>query len=259
MRAVTSAGLIGAIMAMMPPSQGIAAEPCDLRVGWEPYAPYTFADENGEATGADIDVITAIAQEIGCTVTPVRLPWARILKEVEQGTLDVSTSTSETPEREGWGIFSGPYREAQVAIYIRRGELERFDLQSLGDVPAQKMRLGVIVDYYYGDVVAAEIGKPEVVAWIDGAPDYPTNIRKLVNGRIDGFLAEDVAVMDTELARMGLADRVERYPLPIQGEKLHFMFSRATVEPELVERVDAALAEMRADGRLDAITSAYLP
>jgi polar amino acid transport system substrate-binding protein len=258
MRAVTSAGLMWAIMAM-PSWQGMAAEPCDLSVGCEPYAPYTFADENGEATGADIDLITAIAEEIGCTVSPVERPWARILREVEQGTLDVSTSTSKTPERAAYGMFSDPYREAIVAIYVRRGEVDRYDLQSLSDVPAQKMRLGVIVDYYYGDLVAAQISKPEVVAWIDGAPDYPTNIRKLVNGRIEGFLAEDVAVMETELARMGLTDRVERYPLRIQGEKLHFMFSRKTVEPDLVEQVDATLAQMRADGRLDAITNAYFP
>jgi len=239
--------------------QAGAAEPCELRVGWEPYAPYTFADENGKATGADIDLIAALADEIGCTTVPVELPWARILKELEQGTLDVSTSTSQTPEREAWGLFSETYREAQVAIYVRSDEAARYDLKSLADVPTQEMRLGVIVDYYYGDAVAAEVSKPEVVAWIDGAPDYQTNIRKLVNGRIDGFLAEDVGVMETELARMGVSDRVERYPLRIQGENLHFMFSRETIEPDLVARVDATLAQMRADGRLDAILTQYLP
>ena len=78
---------------------------------------------NGEATGADIDLIKAIADEIGCSVVPVELPWARILKEVEQGTLDLSTSTSWTPEREQWALFSEPYRETEIAIYVRRGEI----------------------------------------------------------------------------------------------------------------------------------------
>jgi ABC-type amino acid transport substrate-binding protein len=35
------------------------------------------------------------------------------------------------------------------------------------------------------------------------------------------------------------------------------MFSRKTVEPELVTRIDATIAQMRADGRLDAITAPY--
>jgi polar amino acid transport system substrate-binding protein len=236
-----------------------AAEPCTLRVGWEPYAPFTFADENGEATGADIDLITAVADAIGCAIVPVELPWARILKEVEQGTLDLSTSTSRTPEREQWALFSRPYRETEIAIYVRRGETQRFALQELADIPEQQLRLGVIVDYYYGEALAEAASDPGFAAWIDGAPDYPTNIRKLVSGRIDGFLVEDVAVVEAELARMGMSEAVERYPLRIPGQQLHFMFSRETVEPDLVAQVDATIAQMRADGRLDAITAKYLP
>jgi polar amino acid transport system substrate-binding protein len=236
-----------------------AAEPCTLRVGWEPYAPFTYADEYGEATGADIDLITAVADAIGCAIVPVELPWARILKEVEQGTLDLSTSTSRTPEREQWALFSRPYRETEIAIYVRRGETQRFALQELAEIPEQQLRLGVIVDYYYGEALAEAASDPAFAAWIDGAPDYPTNIRKLVSGRIDGFLVEDVAVVEAELARMGMSEAVERYPLRIPGQKLHFMFSRETVEPDLVAQVDATIAQMRADGRLDAITAKYLP
>jgi polar amino acid transport system substrate-binding protein len=241
------------------PLQALAADPCTLRVGWEPYAPYTFADDEGEATGADIDLIKAIADEIGCSIGLIELPWARIVKEVEQGTLDVSTSTSWTPEREQWALFSKPYRETEIAIYVRRGEIPRFALQELADVPAQQLRLGVIVDYYYGEALAEAASDPAFAAWIDGAPDYTTNIRKLVSGRIDGFLVEDIAVMEAELERIGMSGRVERYPLRIPGEKLRFMFSRKTVEPGMVAQVDATVAQMRADGRLDAITAKYLP
>jgi len=236
-----------------------AAEPCTLRVGWEPYAPFTFADANGEATGADIDMIEAIAEQIGCTIVPVELPWARILREVEQGTLDLSTSTSRTPEREQWALFSQPYRETEIAIYVRRGETPRFALQELADIPEQQLRLGVIVDYYYGEAVAEAAADPEFAAWVDGAPDYQTNIRKLLSGRIDGFLVEDVAVVEAELARMGMSGRAERYPLRIPGQELHFMFSRQTIEPDLVAQVDDVVAQMRADGRLAAITAKYLP
>jgi polar amino acid transport system substrate-binding protein len=239
--------------------QAAAAVPCTLRVGWEPYAPYTFAGADGEVTGADIDLIKAIGAAIGCSIVPVELPWARILKEVEQGTLDVSTSTSRTPERDQWALFSEPYRETEIAIYVRRGEVPRFDLRALADVPAQRLRLGVIVDYYYGEALAEAAADPDFAAWLDAAPDYQTNIRKLVSGRIDGFLVEDVAVMEAELARMGLSGRVEPYPLRIPGERLRFMFSRKTVAPEVVAQVDAAVAALRADGRLQAITAKYLP
>jgi polar amino acid transport system substrate-binding protein len=250
--------LIGMIL-LAPPSASAAEESCALRVGWEPYAPYTYADEAGEVTGADIELIRALADEVGCALEFAELPWARILREVESGTLDVSTSTSWTPERTEWAWFSEPYRETEMAIYVRRGEVERFDLQSLADIAAQKFRLGVITDYYYGDEYQALTADPRSDPWIDGATDYATNIRKLSSGRIDGYLVEDVEVMEAELARLGLTEEVARYPLPIKGEQLRFMFSRKTVDEAIVAAFDKALERMRADGRLAAITSKYLP
>ena len=235
-----------------------ATDGCRLQVGWEPYAPYTFADEEDRATGVDIDLIKAIGAEIGCSLAFVELPWARILREVENGTLDVSTSTSWTLERTAWALFSEPYRETEMAIYVRRGELSRFDLSSLVDIPRARLRLGVNLDYFYGDEFAALMQDPDYAKWIDPGTDYPINIRKLIMGRIDGYLAEDVAVMETELRRLGRAEQVERYPLPITGEKLRFMFSRRTVDPRIVAEVDTVVAQMRADGRLQAILRKYL-
>lgn len=252
-----SACLAFAVVALTPLGAP-AAKPCTLRVGWEPYAPYTYADDQGRVVGADIELIEAIADEVGCSVDLVELPWARILKEIESGTLDVSTSTSLTPERSAWGWFSEPYRETEIAIYTRRGEAERFALDSLADVPGQGLRLGVIVDYYYGDELAALASDPAYAAWLDGAPDYETNILKLINGRIDGFLVEDVAVMQAELERRGATDGVERHPLRIPGQPLRFMFSRRTVDPALVDEIDAAIERIRADGRMAAIMGKYL-
>lgn len=234
-------------------------EACELLVGWEPYAPYTFADANGDVAGADIDIIKAVGDEIGCTVAFVELPWARILREVRSGTLDTSTSTSLTEERTDWALFSEPYRETEMAIYVRKGEESRFDLQGLGDIPNQQFRLGVITDYYYGKEFEELASDPDSAALIEGATDYATNIHKLINARIDGYLAEDVAVMHAELQSLGLTGKVARYPLRITGEKLRFMFSRQTVDPKTVAGVDAAIARMRADGRLDTIMSKYLP
>ena len=258
MRRMSPFLLVGMILAASVPGR-VAEAACELRVGWEPYAPYTYSDEEGELTGADIELIRALAGEVGCTLEFAELPWARILREVEHGTLDVSTSTSWTPERTQWAWFSEPYRETEMAIYVRRGEVGRFDLKRLADIAEQEFRLGVITDYYYGDEYQALTADPRYHPWIDGATDYATNIRKLSSGRIDGYLVEDVAVMAAELARLGLTGQVERYPLPIKGEQLRFMFSRKTVDAGLVAALDAALERMRADGRLVAIMSKYLP
>jgi polar amino acid transport system substrate-binding protein len=258
MRAMTLAVFALALLAASP-ARADVAKPCALLVGWEPYAPYTFADQDDKVSGADIDLIRAVAAEIGCTLDFAEMPWARIVREIQNGTLDVSTSTSWTPERTEWAMFSEPYREAEMAIYVRHGEAQRFELKGLADVPDQRFRLGVITGYYYGEEFANLMSDPDFVPWVDGATDYATNIRKLINGRIDGYLVEDVGVMTAELAHLGAADQVERYPLRMTGEKLRFMFSRRTVDPSIVAAVNAAVAQMRTDGRLAAIMRQYVP
>jgi ABC-type amino acid transport substrate-binding protein len=66
---IRMSALLWAGMILVAPFRASVAEaPCTLRVGWEPYAPYTYPDSAGEVTGADIDLVRAVAAEIGCTV-----------------------------------------------------------------------------------------------------------------------------------------------------------------------------------------------
>jgi polar amino acid transport system substrate-binding protein len=225
---------------------------CELRVGWEPYLPYQFATD-GEVTGADVVLMRELASAIGCEVVFEELPWARQLLELEQGTLDVAMSASWTPERAAYAHFSVPYRRADRAIFVRRGTVSQYPLSALADVPGIGFRLGVILGYYYGPEFEALKRDPAFAAYIDPAADYPTNIKKLLHARIDGLLVDDVAVMRAEARRLGVADRVERYPLPMAGDEFHLMFSRRSVAAEVVAAVDRQLQVMKASGRILAI------
>ena len=92
---------------------------------------------------------------------------------------------------------------------------------------------------------------------MDPANDYETNIGKLLHGRIDGYLVDDVHAMMTYVGRLGVWDRVGRYPMRIAGKSYHLMFSRASVHVDLVSALETALARMTADGRLDAVFDKY--
>ena len=97
----------------------------------------------------------------------------------------------------------------------------------------------------------------EFVAWTDGAVDYQTNIRKLIHGRVDGFIVEDVVVMGAEMAALGARDSLERHALPLPSEALHIMLSRESVSEKTFAAFDASLQRMKSDGRLDAIIARY--
>jgi polar amino acid transport system substrate-binding protein len=232
---------------------GARASSCELRVGWEPYLPYQFAAEDGEVTGADIVLMRELARAIGCEVAFAELPWARQLLELEQGTLDVAMSASWTPERAAYAHFSVPYRRGEMAIFVRRGTASEYQLSALSEIPDIGFRLGVILGYYYGPEFEKLKQDPAFAAYIDPAADYPTNIKKLLHARIDGLLVDDVAVMRAEARRLGVADRVERYPLHMPGDEFHLMFSRRSVAADVVTAVDRQLHVMKASGRVQAI------
>jgi len=240
-------------------STGFApAQACQLRAGYDSYGVYSYTDDAGRAGGIDIDVIRAFADALACSVTFEEMPWQRILLAIEAGQLDLTSSASLTVDRLRFARFSVPYRQADVAIYVRRGETGRFALKGLQDIPKAGLQLGTVTGYYYGEEFEALMKDDGFAAQTDPAVDYDINIRKLLHGRIDGFIVDDVGVMVSALRRLGVADQIERYPLSLPGDDLHFMLSRKTVDASRVEKVNHVLGRMRDDGRLQAIMRAHL-
>ena len=231
---------------------------CVLRVAWEPYEPFTFVNSDGVLTGADIEVIKAVAEEIVCALSFRGMPWNRILLEIEKGAVDVTSSASRTKERDAWAWFSAPYRRPEVALFVRKGESRNHRLRSLADVPGAGFRLGLIEGYFLGEEVASFMADPAFAALTESAADYAVNLTKLLHGRIDGFLVDDVHVLRAEAQALGVLDTVERHPVKIEGVNLHYMFSRKSVGRDLVDAFDQALARMRTDGRLDRILQEFV-
>jgi polar amino acid transport system substrate-binding protein len=252
----TAAGLVVCLMVLV--AGPASAQQCELSAGYDPYGVYTFNDAQGRAGGIDVDVIRAFARELDCYVTFVEMPWTRVLLALETGQLDLTSSASMTPERQAFAHFSIPYRQAEVAIYVRRGESGRFDLEGLQDIAKAGLRLGIVTGYYYGEDFDVLIEDESFAAQIDPAADYDINIRKLLHDRIDGFIVDDAGVMVSAVRRLGVEDRVERHPLLLPGDDLHFMFSRKSIDALRVEGINHVITQMQNDGRLRDIMRKHL-
>lgn len=234
-----------------------AGEPCSLSVGWEPYGARIYVDAGGNVTGSDIELMRTLAREIGCTVTFKRLPWTRHLLELQAGHIDVATSVRWTAERAAFGWFSDVYRHDEMALYVLRGTVEKHPLAELAALPKAGFKLGVIGGYYYGPEFEALMADPAFARQVEVASDYATNLRKLIHGRIDGVLADDVTVVIVAAKALGLYERLEQHPLAIPGNVSHLLFSKKSVAPALVAAVNAHLASMQSDGRLQRILDQY--
>lgn len=229
----------------------LAATPamaCTLTMGWEEWPPYQYR-QDGQLTGLDIDLVRAIADEAGCTVTFTEVPWARHLDRLANGDLQLAAGASRTPEREGFAHFSAPYRTEAVAL-LTRSDAAYDDLKVM---LAAGGRLGVVREYEYGDGVADLIDSTAYGSLVSAVDSDTTNYRKLLAGRIDGMLLDPYAAGALK-AELGGATKIAAV---LTESPIHVMLSKATVESATVERFDRALEALRSKGIYDAIVGRY--
>ncbi len=228
---------------------------CELTIGWEDWPPYQY-QVDGQLMGLDVELLTEIASGAGCTLQFREMPWARHLKEVEERRIDLAAGASRTPEREGFGWFSSPYRDERYALFLNRDARETWQpFTSLRELLAAGMRLGITRDYFYGDEFI-ELQKmfPQQIEAVRNDAD---NLPKLLRRRIDGFLS-DPMVMNATLKERQLFDQVIYHPdfYLVTGD-IHILFSQR-VSPEVVSRFDASLRQLKESGRYAVIVGRYL-
>jgi len=234
------------------------APPCQLTMGWDPWEPYHYMDPKGQHQGLDFELVRAIAREADCSVDYQRDSWANLLASVRTGEIDLISGATLTPEREAFALFSEPYRTERFAMYIRAGDADRFAGESLEEMLANGMRLGVTDAYLYGPTVQTLQDDPRFADQFVVAAVGETSATRLLDGVIDGFL-EDVFVATSVLRRRGLEDVVKAHPMELEsGGEVRLMFSRATVPAEVLARFDAGLQRLRETGRYEDIEGQYI-
>ncbi len=234
---------------------GRAQEQPPLRIGWYAEAPFQKEGPSG-LTGLDIEMVRAVARHAGQGLAFTRVPYTELMEEVATGRRDLASGIAWTPERAAAGRMSRAYRQ-DVNVLIQRREggapPSAFDAPGLlAHLRNSEFRIGVIAGYSYGDAALdAWLADPARGARVRRSGDDAANLRLLLAGEIDGFLAERLSaaalVAASAAPRAVEENRHLRLFIP-----LHLMFSREVPEATVVA-FDAAIAALRADGTLDKI------
>lgn len=244
-----------------PPAPAVATEAapvaaCTVKMGWDPWEPYHFEDVDGSVRGMEIDLVNAIAEGAGCSVEFERGQWDVLLRGLMTGSIDVLGGATATSEREDFARFSTPYRAESFRLYVRAGDSATYAGDTLSDVLANGMRVGVTQGYVYGeDVSELQDNEDFEDMFIEGA-EASINFVALVENQVDGVL-EDPHVAAALLRRRGWQDRIEAHPLDLGSNEVSLMFSRTSVDEEVVERFNRSLKALRESGELDSIIGRY--
>jgi polar amino acid transport system substrate-binding protein len=233
-----------------------SAKSCQLTMGWEPWEPYHYEDQEKMVKGLDIEMMKLISQETGCGIKFKKGDWRQLLEELKSGDVDFLTGASVTNKRKEYALFSDGYRTEKFVLFVRNGESEKYAQPNLVNMVKAGFRLGITMDYIYNNEVDELQDDPELKARVFPESLGLINVSKLLDNQIDGFL-EDPVVGTSAIRRQGLENQIELHPYTINTGDVHLMFSKATVNKETVDSINQALAKLRKDGRHKRLMDKY--
>jgi ABC-type amino acid transport substrate-binding protein len=201
-----------------------------------PFPPFEQGDPP-DYEGFDIDVINAVADEMGLEVKMVDVPFDLVLQG-GAGRFDVAiAATTITPARENRIDFSDPYFESEQSLLVQAGG----DIQSIDDLTSDTV-VGA-QDGTTGETYASENSDAEVRPFQEIDDAYTA----LGGGQVDAVI-NDIDPNNTAVEENPDLEVVETYPT---GEQYGIVFPDDS--PELVAAVNEALAAIKENGTLDEI------
>lgn len=216
-----------------------------LVVGTEgTYSPFSFHEGGaGELTGYDVEIITAVAEELGVEVEFVETQWDAIFAALDAGRVDViANQVSITPERLERYLFSEPYTYSPGVLIVAEGS----DIASFDDLSGRTSAQSLTSNW-------AEIAT-EAGADVEEVEGFAQAAELLRSGRVDATINDRLTYLDyvqSQGGETGLVDVAET-----EETSENALAFRAGSE-SLVTAVDEALAALAADGTLAEISERY--
>lgn len=211
------------------------------------YPPFNVIDEEtGEGVGWDYDTLGEICARLNCVPEYIETSWEGLIVAVSNGEYDMAADgITITEERAQIVDYSEGYIDVIQRMMVRVGE-DRFS--NAEDFVAGDFVIGVqVATTNY--IAAAELVDEDRIV---GYGEFGLAVQALITGDIDAVVIDDVAGQ----GYTGLnADKIKLLPDDLIKQQLGFIYPQGS---ELVEPFDMALADMRADGTLDAINAKWL-
>ncbi len=238
------------------PSTPTEEKSCSLLLGWDAWEPYLYINRMGEASGLDIDIIKEATKRAGCKLTFEKGEWSGLLKKLKNGEIDIVAGASITESRKAFAYFSEPYRSESFVLYVRSEDFEKYVDKSFNALLENGMRLGVVMDYVYGETVnnyqdQDKFSKQFVYSQIGEA-----SFSLLFDNSVDAVL-EDPFVGADVIRRKGWRKSVRKLPIVLHSGEVHLMYSNKSVNNAQLQAINNALAQMRADGSYRQLLESY--
>ncbi|MDG9930011.1 MULTISPECIES: transporter substrate-binding domain-containing protein [unclassified Pseudomonas] len=236
-------------------SAPLAARGETLVIAADPWCPINCAAD-AERPGIFVELARDIFAEAGIEVRYETRNWARVLQQVRRGEINaaVGAGREDAPD---FLFTDTPVALSRNCFYTLPASTWRYT--GVDSLPG--VRLGVINDYSYGELINAYVEAhrrdDQHVQVAAGDRALEINLNKLRLGRLDVVL-ENSWVLQAHLAARGRPVEVREAGCREPDVPIYLAFSPAREDSaRYVELFERGLRRYRADGRLEALLRAY--
>ena len=217
------------------------------------YTPLNFADPaTGEGIGWEYDAMNEIAKRLNAKVDWQIASWDTMIQAVRDGQFDVGMDgITITDEREEQIDFSEAYMVSEQFMLVRANEERIADTSAFSSDESLLIGAQAGTTNFYVAVYAVLDGD-EANPRIKLFETFGASVQALKSGDVDMVLMDQTSANGYIGANPGAFKVVGG---PLGTEEFGFIFTPGS---DLVAPVNAALAQMKADGTIDALNTKWL-
>lgn len=217
------------------------------------YSPFNFMDENGELTGYDVEVVQEIDKRIDdyeFDFLPAQ--WDSLFLGLESGKYDmIADQIVKSAEREEKYAFSkNSYFSAVSQLIVKD---DNNTIKTMEDLKGKKV--GVSVGTTFAKIFEDYNSKNDNTIDIQYYEGNITSVfQDIEMGRVDATINDKIIALDT-IDKLGLKIKIVGEPIEVAPS--YFVFTKDSRNKELIDKIDKALDDMKADGSLAEISTKW--
>lgn len=206
------------------------------------FPPYEYYDGD-DIVGIDVEIAQAIADKLDMKLKVEDMEFDSIITAVTAGKADIGLAGMTVTEDRLKSInFSDSYAKGVQVVIVKEGS----DIQSIDDLAGKKIGVQLATT---GDIYATDDFGSECVEQYNKGNDA---VMALVSGKVDAVIIDNEPAKSFVAANSGLVILETEYVTEDYAACI------AKDNTELLEKVNNALAELKADGTLQKIIDKYI-
>ncbi|WP_454852707.1 amino acid ABC transporter substrate-binding protein [Rhizobium binxianense] len=215
-----------------------------FKIGTEgTYAPFTYHDESGKLVGFDVEIGEAIAAKLGVKPEFVEGKWDGLIAGLDAKRYDtVINQVGITEARKQKYDFSEPYIASKAVLIVRSDDDA---IKTFADLKGKKAAQSLTSNF---GKLAQDAG-----AELVGTDGFDQSIQLVLTRRADATINDSLSFLDFKKHKPDA-------PVKIAAQQENADYSGIIIrkgEPELLEAINKALADIKADGTYQKIADKY--